>query len=89
LSKSQGFNQEEIESIKQTVSDFDIFKQNEDIIKLILFTQTEIDLELYKIQLIKTLKSLDNDIKCENLNIESAGYCSSVKGIKTFISQVL
>jgi len=89
LSKPQGFCQDEIEIIKQTVSDFDIFKQNDDIIKLVLFSQTEIDLELYKIQLTKTLKSLDDNFKCENLNIESAGYCSSLKGIKTFISQVL
>lgn len=89
LSKENNFSQYEIDSIKQTVASKDLFSSDENIIKLVLFTQSEIDIDLYKIQLLKTLKLIDEEIHLEQINIESAGYCSTLQGIKTFISKEL
>ncbi len=85
ISNNDDFTQYEIDAIKQTISTNDLIIQDEKILKLVLFTQTEIDIDLYKIQLIKTVKQIDDAINLESIELESAGYCSTLKGIKTFI----
>lgn len=74
--------------INQTIFDYDLCIFSKDIIRIVLFSEDEIDLELYKFQLVKTLKEMNPDFRNIDLQFEYAGCCTSIQGIKAFINQV-
>ncbi|NLM01211.1 MAG: hypothetical protein GX220_07150 [Treponema sp.] len=71
--------------IKQTVNNSDIIVQDENNIKLVLFTEDEIDIELYKYQLLITLKNIYPESKQSDIEIKFVGICSTLNDIKNFI----
>lgn len=74
--------------INQTIYDYDLCIYSKDIIRIVLFSEEEIDVDLYKFQLLKTLKEMNTDFRNLDLQLEYAGCCTSIQGIKTFINQV-
>lgn len=72
--------------IKQVVSESDIcVLESDNLVKIVLFTNDEIDIDLYQIQFLQTIESL-SEKEIPLIDFESAGYCSSIQGIKTFLN---
>lgn len=73
--------------IKKIICKDDLCIKSKNYIKLVLFSDDEIDIELYKYQIVKTLSNFNTQFNSIKLDIQIAGYSNSYIDIKTFIEQ--